>query len=179
MNKDELGKLYPVFLTPYDSSWPELFKKEKNILIGIFGTSVKIEHIGSTAIIGLTAKPTIDILIEKPEIMNDEQIIKIMTGNGYIHMEEQTGHLMFVKGYSPGGLEKESYHIHMGPVNQNWLWDRIYFRDYLNINPDEAREYEMLKNELALKYQNDREAYTEGKADYIKTVTEKAKNQLQ
>jgi GrpB-like predicted nucleotidyltransferase (UPF0157 family) len=178
MNKDELGELYPVFLTDYNSDWPVQFEKEKNILKRIFGLSVTIEHIGSTAITGLSAKPTIDILIEKPQNMSDVQIIKVMTENGYIHMKEQKRHLMFVKGYSPLGLEKESYHIHMGPINQNWLWDRIYFRDYLNLNRDEARKYEKLKKKLAVKYRNDREAYTEGKAEYIKKITKKAKNEL-
>lgn len=177
MNKEELGKLYPIYLTDYNSNWVILFEKEKTNLKKIFGDSLKIEHIGSTAIVGLKAKPTIDILIEKPNSldMTNEQIIKIMTENNYLYMTEQTKHLMFVKGYAPSGLEKESYHIHMGDLEQNWLWDRIYFRDYLNKNPDEAKNYENLKKELAIRYKNDREAYTDGKADYIMKITEKAK----
>jgi len=179
MDKYELGKIYPIVLTNYDNNWPMLYKKEKIILKGIFGESIKIEHIGSTAILGLMAKPTIDILIEKPEKMSDNQIINKMKENGYIHMKEQNKHLMFVKGYSHSELEKESYHIHMGPLNQGWLWDRVYFRDFLNKNKEEARKYEKLKKDLALKYKNDREAYTEGKAKYINKITEKAKRILQ
>lgn len=175
MNKDELGQLYPVFIAEYDNNWPALFEKEKGILHGIFGPGLKIEHIGSTAVPGLSAKPTIDILIEKPGGMADEAIIRKMEGNGYIHMKEQTRHLMFVKGYTPAGLEKESYHIHMGPRNQNWLWDRVHFCDYLKNHGDEARAYERLKKELAEKHRNDREAYTEAKAYYINAVTGMAK----
>ncbi len=70
--------------------------------------------------------------------MNDDKIIELMQENGYIHMLEQTRHLMFVKGYSSHGLEKKSFHIHIGPLQQNWLWDRIYFRDYLRLHQDEA-----------------------------------------
>jgi len=137
MTEDELGRLYPISLIQYDTNWPVLFKKEKKILKSIFGLALKIEHIGSTAVRGLMAKPTIDIL-----------------------------------------LEKESYHIHRGPHEQNWLWDRVYFRDYLNKNPAEAQRYEKMKKDLAHKYKNDREAYTDGKAEYINRITEEAKKEL-
>jgi GrpB-like predicted nucleotidyltransferase (UPF0157 family) len=176
MNKYDLGALYPISLSPYDPQWPVLFEKEKDMLHKIFNRSLKIEHIGSTAVPGLLAKPTIDILVEKPNGMSDDKIIRKMTDNGYIHMTEQVRHLMFVKGYSPSGLEKESYHIHMGPLHQHWLWDRVYFRNFLIKNPEEARTYETLKKDLALKYKNDRETYTDGKENYIKSITEKAKN---
>jgi GrpB-like predicted nucleotidyltransferase (UPF0157 family) len=175
--KDELGKLYPIILNDYDSNWPSIFEKEKSLLKKIFPQTLRIEHVGSTAIVGLVAKPTIDILIEKPKDMNDDEIIKTMEINGYIHMEEQTQHLMFVKGYTPSGLEKESFHIHMGPLTQDWVWDRVYFRDYLNNNREEAQRYEKLKIDLAKKFKNDREAYTEGKDKYIKEITAKAKSQ--
>lgn len=175
MNKDELGQLYPVFLTDYDINWPVLFEKEKNILKHIFNSKLRIEHIGSTAVPGLSAKPTIDILIEKPCDITDTQIITIMTQNGYIHMKEQMQHLMFVKGYGPAGLEKESFHIHMGPLDQSWLWDRIYFRDYLQKNNAEVRTYENMKRKLIQENQNDRESYTEGKSTYIQKITQKAK----
>lgn len=175
MNKYQLGKIYPVTLTCYDSDWPVLFEKEKVILQNILGCDLKIEHIGSTAVPGLSAKPTIDILLEKPRDISDEEIIEKMALNGYIHMKEQTRHLMFVKGYGLSGIEKESYHVHMGPLDQNWLWDRVYFRNYLRENNTEATVYQNLKMKLALEYPGDREAYTEGKSDYIMRITGKAK----
>jgi GrpB-like predicted nucleotidyltransferase (UPF0157 family) len=178
MNRHELGKLYPVFLSSYDTGWPSLFRKEKNILEDIFNLRLRIEHIGSTSVPGLIAKPTIDILMELPPDKSRNQIIKTMENRGYIHMKEQTKHLMFVKGYSQSGLEKKSYHIHIGPLGQHWLWDRIYFRDYLIMHPDEAGEYEKLKTKLAEKYKHDREKYTEGKEEYIKNITEKAKREF-
>jgi GrpB-like predicted nucleotidyltransferase (UPF0157 family) len=177
-NNDNLNILYPIFLTEFNDNWREYFEEEKAVLYEIFDSSLKIEHIGSTAIPGLSAKPTIDILLEKPKTMNDDEIIEIMGKNGYIHMLEQTRHLMFVKGYSPQGLEKKSFHIHIGPLRQNWLWDRIYFRDYLRLHHDEALQYEELKKELAVKFQYDRETYTNGKTDYIYKITKKAKKEL-
>lgn len=175
MTKDELGRLYPVEIRPYDPRWPRLFREEKSRLQTIFGGAVRIEHIGSTAVPGLSAKPTIDILLEKPRELDAGRIIAEMEANGYIHMKEQTRHLMFVKGYTSEGLAEESFHIHIGPTDQDWLWDRTYFRDYLIIHPAEARRYEELKRKLAALYRHDRDAYTDAKADYIRRITEKGK----
>lgn len=181
MNKEELGKLYPITIVEYDSSWPLLFEKEKETLIDILGPQIalRIEHIGSTAVPNISAKPTIDILVEIPEDSGiSDLIVSKMCDNGYILMKEQKNHLMFVKGYSPTGLEKESFHIHMGSDKEEWLWDRLYFRDYLRMNADVALEYEELKNKLAKSYKHDREAYTDSKRDFVVRTTETAKEKL-
>jgi len=175
MTKDQLGRLYPVEIHPYDPRWPRLFREEKSRLQAIFGGTVRIEHIGSTAVEGLSAKPTIDILMEKPTGMDASRIIVTLQDQGYIHMKEQTRHLMFVKGYTSAGLAAESFHIHIGPIDQEWLWDRTYLRDYLIAHPAEARRYEELKKKLAARYRHDRDAYTDAKADYIRRITEKGK----
>jgi len=179
MDRKELGILYPIVLKEYDKRWPTLFKQEKNRLLSLFGSPLVIEHIGSTAIIGLSAKPTIDILLETPKNLTRSQIINMMEQNGYIHMKEQKRHLMFVKGYTLEGLDEESFHIHIGSKDQEWLWDRLYFRDYLNENQVEAKRYELLKKELAAKYKYDRDGYTDSKSDYIERITEIAKREMQ
>lgn len=179
MTKEELGLLYPVTIVSYNPEWPNYYRKEISCILGILGSHIALhfEHIGSTAVPGLAAKPTIDILVQIPLDFDHAVIISKMTNKNYIHMTEQTRHLMFVKGYAPTGLEKISFHIHMGPRTQPWLWDRIYFRDYLVNNHAEALRYESLKYDLASKYKNDREAYTEMKAEYIQGITELAKKQ--
>lgn len=83
MNKDELGILYPIKLVGYDPKWPYLFLKEKGILERIWRAQIRIEHIGSTAVPGLSAKPTVDILMERPEDVSDDKIIERMEANGY------------------------------------------------------------------------------------------------
>ncbi len=180
MDKEELGSLYPVNIVEHSKLWPLQFieeEKELNVILGP-DIALRIEHIGSTAVPGLSAKPTIDILIEIPVDSNMDSIIKRMKKHKYIHMEEQLKHLMFVKGYSSSGLEKKSFHIHMGPKGMSWLWDRIYFRDYLRKNKQEVLNYEEIKTELASQYKFDREAYTDSKAEYITRITGKAKNDL-
>ncbi len=179
MTKEDLGQLYPIILKPYNPDWKAYYERERDYLRSLLSQDLNIEHIGSTAIIGLSAKPTIDILMQKPESISDKILISTFVDNGYIHMQEQTRHLMFVKGYTPTGLEDISYHIHIGPLTQNWLWDRIYFRDYLIQNGKLKNEYEELKLALAKQYKNDREAYTNSKADFIMKVTAEAKKLLQ
>ncbi|WP_070119677.1 GrpB family protein [Bacillus marinisedimentorum] len=178
MNKKELGKLYPITVVPYDASWPSIYEKEQEDLVKILGAEIalRIEHIGSTAVPGLSAKPTIDILVEIPEETDiREKIIHVMDQNGYIHMKEQENHLMFVKGYTPAGLDNVSFHIHMGTKTQDFLWERLYFRDFLRGNPSAASEYAKLKRRSAIIYKHDREAYTESKADFVHAVTDLAK----
>ncbi|GLX68881.1 GrpB family protein [Paenibacillus glycanilyticus] len=181
MNKDELGRLYPITVVPYDANWTSQFKNEKQILMNMLSSEIalRIEHIGSTAVPNLSAKPTIDIFVEIPkENKVRELIISKMTQNNYIHMTEQNNYLMFVKGYSPKGLEKESFHIHMDTKDSDFFSDRAYFRDYLRANPTVAKQYEELKFNLAEIYKYDREAYTDNKADFVSKITKLAKEKL-
>lgn len=180
MDKKKLGELYPIFLVTHKDQWVEYYANEKEHLRKVLnaGDNYRMEHIGSTAVPGIKSKPTIDILVETPKIFgNSEEVITLMIANGYIHMKEQNRHLMFIKGYGPDGLEPISYHIHMGPLDQDWLWDRIYFCRYLREYSEVAEEYERLKESLAREFEFDREAYTEGKGPFIKRITDKAKMQ--
>ncbi|MCG8334736.1 MAG: GrpB family protein [Proteobacteria bacterium] len=181
MTRNELGCLFPIILSEPKIEWANLFLQEKNYIISLLSreVAIRVEHIGSTAVPGLLAKPTIDMLVEIPENKDiDKRIISILTSNEYNYMHDNTDHLMFVKGYTEDGFKGQCYHIHMGPKDDNSLWDRIYFRDYLRLNPSVANEYATLKQELAVKYKNDREAYTQAKTDFIKNATKLAKNHL-
>jgi GrpB-like predicted nucleotidyltransferase (UPF0157 family) len=75
--------------------------------------------------------------------------------------------------------KKESFPVHMGPKDQDWLWDRLNFRNYLRKNSSELKKYQDLKTELAIKHKHEREAYTDRKAGYIKEVTKSAKYEMQ
>lgn len=181
LTKDELGRLFPVILAEYNPDWPELFVREKKRIIALLGEQValKVEHIGSTSVVGLLTKPTIDILVEIPKGEQiKEEIISTMISHGYNYMHDQTDHIMVVKGYTPDGFKGQCYHIHMGPDDHTGLWDRIYFRDYLKTHPSVAREYALLKKDLADKYQFDREAYTDSKSEFVAEITRVAKDSL-
>lgn len=183
LTTEELGKLFPIQIVPYDKNWVEIFNSEKELLRNVLGDNIalKIEHFGSTAIKGLSAKPTIDILVEIPPLSENlkEQIIKKMTVIDYHFIwrtDEKTPYMHFVKGYTIDGFKGIVFHIHMGDKSHP-LWDRIYFRNYLRKNKSVAEKYEKLKISLAEKFQYDREGYTKGKEDFVKRITKIAINE--
>ena len=177
MNTKELGQLFPIIIEEPDKRWTTYFSKEKAIILDLFNKSEieSIEHIGSTAVPGLKAKPTIDMLIEISEKVPDDSIIESLRSAGYeyIHRPENPPpHMMFVKGYTKQGFKGQAFHIH---VRYKGDWDEIYFRDYLRNNRKAAKAYEDLKLKLAEKYKNDREAYTSKKNDFIEKINKLAR----
>ena len=178
LRSKELGERFPVDVVPYDPLWRELFEEERRFLESEFGPKlvVRIEHFGSTAVAGLAAKPVIDVLVGIPSFEVAQREIKpTLEKLGYIYFwrsDNPPGHVMFVKGYDdPKG---QKYHLHMAPEG-HVLWERLLFRDFLRDNPEVAKQYEELKTQLAKSYRHDREAYTNGKTDFVIEVTEKAK----
>ncbi len=177
LTPEELGELFPIIIKPYNDQWPLWFEEEKKNLYLILGEklALRIEHVGSTAVPGMTAKPTVDILVEiSHDDQDKERIIQKMNEAGYLKMHEITNHIMYVKGYTPEGTKERTFHIHMESVDDRNFWNRIYFRDYLRLYPDAARRYENLKKKLALKYKNDRDGYTEAKTEFINKITRRA-----
>jgi GrpB-like predicted nucleotidyltransferase (UPF0157 family) len=174
LNIEELGNLFPIVIAEPNPDWIKMFAAEKINIVAVLGARniARIEHIGSTAIQNLKSKPTIDILVEVPESIDTKMIIRKLKSMDYhyIHRPENPApHMMFVKGYTEGGFKGQAYHIH---VRYPGDWDELYFRDYLKLHPEIAREYGELKANLAVEYKNDREAYTEKKTDFIKRITE-------
>lgn len=180
LSNEELGRLFPIVLSEPKKEWAVLFlKEEANIRRALGGqTVIRIEHIGSTAVPGLIAKPTIDILLEVPEQVNTVFLIKTMEGLGYHcipHPENPPPHLMFARGYTMKGFRGQAYHVH---IRYPGDWDEPYFRDYLRLHPETAREYAELKKEMAGKYKHDRDGYTEQKGEFIKKITSLARSEV-
>ncbi len=185
MNKDlykltteELGKLFPIIIEEYNPDWPMIYENEKEIIEKLFDSNTiqRIAHIGSTAIKGIKAKPTIDILIEVAASFDKEEFIKLFENIGYQHIQQPENpppHIMLAKGYSTKGFKGQAFHVHVRHIGD---WDEIYFRDYLVAYPETAREYEKLKLELAEKHRNNREDYTNAKTEFIQRVIKMAKN---
>jgi GrpB-like predicted nucleotidyltransferase (UPF0157 family) len=170
---DELGQLFPIIIVDYNPDWPGLASIESKNIIEAVGKKYasRIEHIGSTAIPGLCAKPTIDFLLEVMEITNIDLLIKKLQKIAYQYIpkpENPPPHMMFAKGYSESGITGQTFHIH---VRYPGDWDEIVFRDYLIKNPSVKVDYGRLKRELADEFRNDREKYTENKTTFIKNVT--------
>jgi GrpB-like predicted nucleotidyltransferase (UPF0157 family) len=179
MTEEELGKLFPIIIAEPDPDWIILFHKERSRISKTLGKKniIRIEHIGSTAVPGLKAKPTIDILLEVPESINKSWLIDKMVKLDYHYIpkpENPVPHMMFVKGYTPGGYKGQACHIH---VRYPGNWDELYFRDYLKAHPETAQEYGELKVKLSRIYKNNRERYTDEKTDFIRRITNLARKE--
>ena len=170
-----LGALYPILLEPHNPAWKEFYLREEVFLRSVFGDSVlRVSHIGSTAVEGLVAKPTIDILLEIAEIADLEKMIASMPESEYICLRRQGNSLsehdlvMFIKGYTDTGFADKVFHIH---VRHGGDWNELYFRDYLTAHPDAAEAYGQLKLALRAQYEHDRDGYTAAKGEFVRKHT--------
>ena len=177
MSLQELWELFPITFEEHQESWEDWYEDERlhleKILLGIDGLGgFRINHVGSTAIKGICAKPIVDILVELPSCEDLAKCAQRLSADGYIRMSESPDRISFNKGYTPQGYDDRVFHIHLRITGDN---GEIYFRDYLNRNPKIAKEYEALKMALWDKHRPDRDAYTEGKTEFVTFHTEKAR----
>jgi GrpB-like predicted nucleotidyltransferase (UPF0157 family) len=173
MTTDELGQLFPIIIVDYNPDWLMLASIESRNIIEAVGKEFisRIEHIGSTAVPGLCAKPTIDFLLEVLEITNCDLLIKQLQKIDYQFIpkpENPPPHIKFAKGYSESGITGQTFHIHVRYPDD---WDEIVFRDYLIKNQSVKADYARLKRKLADEYKHDREKYTDSKTAFIKNIT--------
>lgn len=136
----------------------------------------EIHHIGSTAVPGLSAKPVIDLLVGVESIKDADQTIGPLEKNGYSFWRDNPNkwHYFFVKGLPLIGGTGRTHHIHLVDRGHDFFRKKLLFRDHLRSNPDDARFYEALKNELSKKFPDDRDAYTNGKTDFVNGILLKA-----
>ena len=166
-----------VNIVEYDPRWQILFAEEAAYIWQALGNNlvVEIEHIGSTAVPGIAAKPVIDIMVGVRSLVDAKSAVAILESLGYVYWRENPdpGRMFFVKGMPPYGKQR-THHVHIVEVNSKFWEEHKLFCDYLRRHPEEAKRYEVLKRDLAASFQSDREAYTNGKNDYIRAVMAKA-----
>ena len=162
-----------VRLAASDPSWPDLFRAEANRLAAGIATAglapLRFEHIGSTAVPGLVAKPIIDLVAGYASGADPERYVATLQGAGYEHRGPQgiPGRELFVLGPDA----RRTHHLNLVPLD-GWFWrDHLAFRDRLRQEPDVRAAYAALKRELAASYASDRPGYTAGKAVFIDQIT--------
>lgn len=159
-------------VVPYNFKWKEEYLKEAGIIRDIMKNEINnIYHIGSTSIPGIYAKPIIDILIEVKDIENVDNYNKDLESLGYIAKGEFgiEGRRFFMKG-----LYHRTHHVHAFQTGNSEIARHLNFRDYMIAYPDEAKRYEDLKKELAIKFRYDIDGYCAGKDTYLKQIDKKA-----
>ena len=170
MTLKELWELFPIVLTEHKDCWDVYYAEESGALKNILPKNAVINHIGSTAVKGIFAKPIIDILVEVNGNLKD--IAVALQGNGWTLMSESETRMSFNKGYTESGFAERVFHLHLRHLGDN---DEISFRDYLTSHPEIAKEYEKLKLAMWKEFEHDRDGYTEAKTEFVKKYTALAK----
>lgn len=168
----------PVIIEEYNPEWPKMFQEIHSILARTLGAdALRIEHVGSTSVQGLAAKPILDIDVVIESMKSLPAVIAKLETLGYSHQGDLgvEGREAFDRkdGYVPYSEEislRMTQHLYVCHRDSQELYRHITFRDALINNPELVKEYASLKKELAITFRNDRKAYTEGKSDFVQRV---------
>jgi len=170
-----VGSKGPIYLAPYDSTWPLEFEAEAARIERACGDlEITLEHVGSTAVPGLAAKPIIDIVAGRPPRARLAPYVAAMRQIGYEHLGAYgvPGRDYFRRG-SP-----RSHHVHMVSRTSAFWRKHLAFRDYLRTHADAAREYEVSKRELARVSGENHMAYVTGKGPFVRRILREAALQV-
>lgn len=156
-------------IVDYDDRWPAQFAQlRKRLLSALAPLAVRIEHVGSTAVRGLAAKPKLDVVVVvRPDDV--QAAIDRLAAIGFEHQGD-----LGVRGREAlkGPDGGNAYHVYVCVENSEPLQAQLAFRDHLRARPETAAEYAALKRELAARFGADRDAYTRAKSEFIQRVLE-------
>jgi putative glutamine amidotransferase len=169
------GRTREYGLVDYDPAWPSRFDEEAGRIHGALGDLVvRVEHVGSTSVPGLAAKPVIDIQVSVTSLFPRSRVIEPLVALGYRYAIDpiETEHEFLSDGYEPDLPRK--VHIHVCEAGSEWERRHLAFRDHLRAHPDDAAEYAALKRELAAKHPRDIQTYVDGKSAFIRSIEARA-----
>lgn len=163
----------PVVIADYDPLWPEMYESERARIIGAIGPWLAdIQHVGSTSVPGLAAKPVVDIMPGVRTLDDDREFIGPMEALGYSFLPVAEDDIPERRYFRRG--DPRLFHVHIAEVGGEFWTKHLAFRDYLRAHADTAAEYAALKRRLAAEYGSDRLGYTKAKSPFILRTIEKA-----
>jgi GrpB-like predicted nucleotidyltransferase (UPF0157 family) len=159
----------PVIIKPYDPTWPTKFEIERQVLTAVLAPWLlgPIEHIGSTAVLGLPAKPVIDMMGPVGDLPSSKPAIEALRPLSYCYFAYKPDLMHWFCKPTPSN---RTHHLHLVPFKSEVWRERIAFRDCLRSDSTMAKAYTALKLRLAAQFKNDREAYTEAKTEFIQAA---------
>jgi len=164
-----------VEIVEYDDRWPAMFATERTALRAVLPTAESIEHIGSTSIPGIPAKPTIDILAVVPGLEDARASVKPLAALGYQlrskAFEDDDHHLFFRKVKH----RQRTHHLHVVAEPSTAGDEYRLLREYLVARPDVAAQYGRAKLEFAARHPNDRRAYLDDKHAFVEDLMSEAR----
>ena len=159
-----------VFVVDYDPAWPALFAAERDRLHTVFPTTNRIEHVGSTAVPGLAAKPIVDLLLGVQRLAEVEVRIPRIEALGWQYVPEHEAILPERRHFARPVTRPRTHHLHAVELGTPFWNDHLAFRDHLRAHPEDAQAYAALKRILAERYRHDRPGYSEAKTDFITAI---------
>ena len=167
------GRTRAYALEPHDPEWPKRFESEAERLRAALGeAAVRIEHVGSTAVEGLAAKPTIDIQVSVPSMTPRSRYLEPLTALGYRWaLDPWTDEHEFFSRDENGS---RTFHVHVCPEGSEWERRHLAFRDWLREHPGDAAAYERLKRELAQAHPRDTYSYADAKSSFVRAIEAQA-----
>ena len=157
----------------YDPAWPVLAEAELGRIGGALGpVAVRLEHVGSTAVPGMAAKPIVDLQLSVPAIGERDSYVGVLEQLGYLfaaYPESPDYHLFAKPPERP-----RAYHLHVCEAGSLHEMRHLAVRDYLRAHPDEAARYGAVKRRLAARHPQDRLAYIAGKDHYVQELQRRA-----
>lgn len=164
------GPPIAVRIVDYDPQWPSMYEeKSQRIIAAAGGWLVDIQHMGSTSVPALAAKPVIDMMAAVANLDDAKQIIGPLASLGYDYVPEYEVELPERRYFRKGrrGAEGDKYHLHVVEEGSEFWRRHLGFRDYLRSHPEAARAYAELKRNLAAVHGTDVDAYTDAKSEFI------------
>lgn len=166
-----------VTVVEYDPRWPERYEREEERLLDAIGECVeRIEHVGSTAVPGLAAKPIVDITATLADWDEADDCVGPVENLRYDYFPESAERDSEWRYFERRPEDGQAFNLHLRPSGIDHLERNLRLRDYLREHPGAAREYEEIKREAAVEHPDDIEAYSEAKTEFIESVMEAAGN---
>jgi GrpB-like predicted nucleotidyltransferase (UPF0157 family) len=166
----------PVEIVEYDPSWPSKFEAERVLLSSILAPWLggPVEHVGSTAIPGMPAKPVIDIMAAVTALDESRPALAALAKSGYVYFPYRTE---IMHWFCKPSAAFRTHHLHLVPFRSTRWTECLAFRDVLRRNQQLATEYAALKRSLASQFKFDREGYTQAKTPFVERVLNLFKEQ--
>lgn len=157
-----------VIVSPYSEEWPDIFRQARQELLSVFEpVIVTIEHIGSTSVPGLSAKPVIDVLLGAEALSDVESQIEPLGGLGYTYVSKYEQALPMRRYFVKAPATSLRIHLHAVEFESRFWKEHLAFRDMLRSSAELRSKYQLLKLDLAQKYSHDKSAYTAAKGWFI------------
>ncbi len=162
-------------VSPYCAEWPGVFRGIRDELIAVFSPfAVAVEHIGSTSVPGLAAKPVIDVLLGAHALTDIESRIGPLGELGYAYISKYEREIPMRRYFVKSPAASLRVHVHGVELDSRIWREHLAFRDALRADPDLRARYQALKLRLAEAFADDKSAYTAAKGPFIQSVIAKA-----